>query len=433
MTSTSESKNGEDVDKAILWASTFLCYEGARITSERPAVIGGARSRRAEREAQKAGRIRLLFTSCTASTTAAVAVRRAREGVQAAIVQDFKDKGQSATDDQMSEYSPQSQHLSNDTTGFLLKYALTPLIFSGVAGITPSIHATYLQNLFQRMYRNETPLPEDRSALSHYIYCFSINRIWQCLQDSPGGSKNPFIALFLSWESASELTESDFRGRSPNQGSIPRDLEREDESKLSEYVGDLPDVKSTRKPLQFELTEGQAWQLLTKFKSCLGRIQSTASMIKTLVQGHQDPEKHSVKVNDRLLLTGAVKLLAANFQVLGWLVHHSSSFWKLLDSLEPVFAKRMVKPSLIGTTGGCCFCCSRLLELSRIKSTNLSAELPIQPWMPPNAIPMDLKLQILDDLVGLLEEYLGTRPREERKRFRPRQVKEEEEKSQERI
>lgn len=204
------------------------------------------------------------------------------------------------------------------------------------------MHATHLRNLLQQIYRHETPLPEDRSALSHYIYSFSINRIWECLHARIGRSDHPFIALFLSWESVGELAELDFRGRSPGQGSVPSDLEREDESKLSQYVEDLPDTKSNGKPLQFELTETQAWQLLTKFKSCLGRIQSTVSMIKKLVQGQPDPEKHTVKVADRLLLTGAVKLLAANLQILGWLVHHSPSFWKLLDSLGPVFTQRMV-------------------------------------------------------------------------------------------
>lgn len=208
------------------------------------------------------------------------------------------------------------------------------------------MHATQLQNLLQQMYKTDAPLPEARNAFSHYVYCFVINRIWQILHARPSGTENPFIALFLSCESASELTKSEFRGRSQNTRLLPKDLEREDESKLSEYVGGLPEIKSNGRPLQSELTEGQAWQLLTKFQSCLGRIQSTASMIKRLVQGRPDPEKHTVAVTDRLLLTGAVKLLAANMQILGWLVHHSPSFWKLLDSLEPVFTKRMASDNL---------------------------------------------------------------------------------------
>ncbi|KAG9045885.1 hypothetical protein FS837_005516 [Tulasnella sp. UAMH 9824] len=532
MAIVSESENSEELDKTILWASTFLSREGARITSKRPAVIGGARTRRAELEAQKAERIRLLFLSGTTSTTAVVAVRRVRDGAQAVVVQDFKNNGQFTRRDQKSKadiQSPRLQPLSHDTTGFLLKY--------GVAGITPSMHATHLQNLFQQMYKNETPLSEDRSALNHYIYSFSINRIWQCLHTIIEGSNRPFIALFLSWESVGELSESDFRGRSPSQGSIPSDLEREDDSKLSQYIEDLPENKSKGQSVQFELTEAQAWQLLTKFKSCLGRIQSTVSMIKKLVQGHPDPEKHTVKVADRLLLTGAVKLLAANLQILGWLVHHSPSFWKLLDSLGPIFVQRMgelhrttqgakecegsdsrlpladracnedgdarigaerirnwlkqlteyyellyelsegprangvvggrveitihvlpkippeeelvssdsilegfdgnrkqhggwskldtlMKPSIISSAAGCCFCCSRLLELGRVKSTNLSAELPIKPWMPPDATPKEIKLQILDDLAGLLEECLDSKPSEERTDFRSRSVKE---------
>ncbi|KAG8922515.1 hypothetical protein FRC01_013936 [Tulasnella sp. 417] len=560
MASSRKSEDAEDVDNAILWATTFLSCQGARVTFECPAVRRGARSPRAEREAQRLERTRLLFISGAASTAAAVAVWRAREGVQAIIVQDFEDDGLSTKVDQNTYQpsqtsnlqSPLIQQLSNDTTGFLLKY--------GVPGVTPLMHGTHLQNLFQQLYRNETPLPEDRSALSHYIYCFRINRIWQCLHAKPRGSESPFIALFLSWQSVGELAESDFRGSSPNRGSLPRDLEKEDESKLSTFVNNLPNVKNNAKPLQFELTEPQAWQLLAKFKSCLGRIKSTASLIKTLVQGHEDPEKHTVKVADRLLLTGAVKLLAANLQILGWLAHHSSSFWKLLESLGPVFDKRMgelhrtaeavkhsnsseesldreerglrigtesirswlkqladyyqllydlsegpeangviggrveikvhvlpkippqdelvsadrilqglngpskqrgvwselanlvrqsceataqgqlslpggalhpeaylVKPGIIGSAGGCCFCCSRLLKLSHTKSTNRSTELPIQSWMPPDATPKEIKLQILDDLARLLQEYLGTKlPPDEEAVFRLRLVKRDE-------
>ncbi|KAG8952919.1 hypothetical protein FRC04_003370 [Tulasnella sp. 424] len=181
------------------------------------------------------------------------------------------------------------------------------------------MHATQLQNLLQQMYKTDTPLPEPRNAFSHYVYCFGINRIWKILHARPTGSDNPFIALFLSCESASELTKSEFRGRSQNTRSLPKDLERQDESRLSEYVDGLPGTKSNGRPLQFELTEWQAWQLVTKFKSCLGRIQSTASMIKRLVQGRPDAEKPTVTVTNRLLLTGAVKLLAANMQILGWL------------------------------------------------------------------------------------------------------------------
>lgn len=105
MALVSKSENSEDVDKAILWASTFLSRQGARITSKRPAVIGVARARRAELEAQKAGRIRLLFISVTTSTTAVVAVRRVREGLQAVVAQDFKNNAQFTRDDQKSNYA----------------------------------------------------------------------------------------------------------------------------------------------------------------------------------------------------------------------------------------------------------------------------------------------------------------------------------------
>ncbi|KAG8977185.1 hypothetical protein FRC05_002184 [Tulasnella sp. 425] len=296
--------NLEGIDKTILWASTFLSRKGTRVTPEKQIVIGGTLGRKAEREAQKIRLIQLLFISGTTSTSAVIV-------------------------------SSLLEQLSNDTTAFLLKY--------GVGEITPVMHATQLQNLLQQMYKTDTPLPEPRNAFSHYVYCFGINRIWKILHARPTGSDNPFIALFLSCESASELTKSEFRGRSQNTRSLPKDLERQDESRLSEYVDGLPGTKSNGRPLQFELTEWQAWQLVTKFKSCLGRIQSTASMIKRLVQGRPDAEKPTVTVTNRLLLTGAVKLLAANMQILGWLVHHSSSFWKLLDSLEPVFTKRMAE------------------------------------------------------------------------------------------
>ncbi|KIO22927.1 hypothetical protein M407DRAFT_244980 [Tulasnella calospora MUT 4182] len=242
----------------------------------------------------------------------------------------------------------------NDEATHLLRVDMYKFFYErGVDVISVDMHASRMQSLLYDVHHAKNARPDTKTArrnLRHYIYMYCACGIWQRLTARAPRFGHQIVHFFLAKNGDDLLLDKeafDVKSRiSPASHVLDQDetwlkelLCGFDQTATVEYKLEKAHVGNSKVVYHLVLNEDVLWNLYMFAAACIRHIRRSTLGIRTWIRIPQPGRKLSKK--NRQGMEAMLDEMHSALYRLYKLLHHSPSFWRLVDLLGIISLEKL--------------------------------------------------------------------------------------------